>query len=145
MANCIVSSGYTMQADIYSASVTQDATGAVSKSWTYQKTIDCFARSILRKGVDENSTFANIDDYLIITGSMIKLRSAETIPYNVRLVKVRNEDGVIYLENQDPSTAGGFEGSTIFEPRGSTPIVNFDGSIIEYETILMRQEIQRLS
>lgn len=144
MANCITSTAYTMQADIYSASVTQDATGAVSKAWTYQKTIDCFARSILRKGVGLNSTTVEIDEYLINVGSMIKLRSSEPIPYNVRLAKIRNDNGVIYLESQYASSAGGLDGSTIFEPRGSTPIANFDGSVIEYETVLMRQEVQRL-
>ena len=74
---------------------------------------------------------------------MIKLRSSEPISYDLRVVNVRNSDGVIFLENQDPSSEGGFEGSTIFEPRGSTPLINFDGSVIEYETVLMRQEIQR--
>lgn len=145
MGNCITSTAYTMQADIYSASVSQDPnSGIVNKTWTYQKTINCYARSILRKGVGRNSTAIEIEEYLDVIGSMIKLRSNEPIPYNVRLVKVRNSDGVIYLENQYQSSQGGFEGSTIFEPRGSTPLVNFDGSVIEYETVLMRQEIQRL-
>lgn len=143
MANCITSTAYTMQADIYSASVTQDPTGAVSKTWEFQKTINCVARGVLRKGVGENSTSVEINNYLNILNSMIKLRSSEPISYNLRVVKVRNSDGVIFLENQDPSSEGGFEGSTIFEPRGSTPLINFDGSIIEYETVLMRQEIQR--
>lgn len=132
-----------MQADIYSASVTQDPTGAVSKQWTYQKTINCFARSILRKGVGMNSTTVDINEYLINVGSMIKLRSSEPIPYNVRLVKIRNDSGPIYLENQYASSQGGLDGSTIFEPRGSTPIFNFDGTVIEYETVLMRQEVQK--
>lgn len=143
MANCITSTAYTMQADIYSASVTQDPTGAVSKAWTYQKTINCFARSILRKGVGMNSTTVDINEYLINVGSMIKLRSAEPIPYSVRISNIRNDDGIIYLESQYASSAGGLNGATIFEPRGSTPIPNFDGSIIEYETVLMRQEIQK--
>jgi hypothetical protein len=77
--------------------------------------------------------------------SMVKIRSAEVIPSDRRVVRIRNNDGVIYLENQDPSTDGGFQGSTIFESRGSTPLINFDGSVIEYETVLMRQEIQRLT
>lgn len=132
-----------MKADIYSASVTQDPTGAVSKTWTYQKTIDCFARSVLRKGVGMNSTTVEINEYLINVASMIKLRSSEPIAYNLRLVNVRNENGIIYLENQYASSAGGLNGATIFEPRGSTPIFNFDGSVIEYETVLMRQEIQK--
>ena len=134
-----------MQADIYSASVTQDAnSGAATKQWSQLKTIDCFARSILRKDVGENSTSVKISEYLIILGTMVKIRSLEAIPSSARVVNIRNSSGVIYVEDQDPSSVGGLNGSTIFEPRGSTPIANFDGSILEYETILMRQEVQRL-
>lgn len=133
-----------MKADIYSASVTQDATGAVVKSWAFEKTIDCIARGVIRKGVGENSTAVEVNNYLNILHSMVKLRASEIIPSDRRVVRVRNNDGVIFLENQDPSSDGGFQNSTIFEPRGSTPLINFDGSIVEYETVLMRQEIQKL-
>ena len=143
MANCITSTAYTMQADIYSASVTQDVTGAVVKSWTYQKTIDCVARGVVRKGIGENSTTVEVNNYLNILNSMVKLRSSEPIAYNLRITNIKNSDGVIFLENQDPSSERYPSQPTIFEPRGSTPLLNFDGSVIEYETILMRQEIQR--
>lgn len=144
MGNCIVSTSYTMKADIYSASVTQDATGAVVKSWSFEKTIDCIARGVVRKGVGENSTAVEVNNYLNILHSMVKLRASEIIPSDRRVVRVRNDSGVIFLENQDPASDGGFQNSTIFEPRGSTPLINFDGSVIEYETVLMRQEIQKL-
>jgi hypothetical protein len=144
MGNCIVSTSYTMKADIYSASVTQDATGAVVKSWAFEKTIDCIARGVVRKGVGENSTAVEVNNYLNILHSMVKLRASEIIPSDRRVVRVRNNDGIIFLENQDPASDGGFQNSTIFEPRGSTPLINFDGSVVEYETVLMRQEIQKL-
>lgn len=134
-----------MQADIYQASVTQDSTGAVVRAWTFEKTIACIARGVVRKGIGNNSTTVEINNYINMLNSMIKLRASEVIPTDRRVVRVRNADGVIFLENQDPTTDGGYQGSTIFEPRGSTPLTNFDGSVIEYETILMRQEVQRLA
>lgn len=145
MAGCIVSTAYTMKADIYTASATQDPnSGAVIRTWAFDKTIDCLARGIVRKGIGENSTAVEVNNYINRLHSMVKLRSQEIIPQDKRIVRIRNNNQIIYLENQDPSSAGGFQGSTIFEPRGSTPMTNFDGSIMEYETILMRQEIQRL-
>lgn len=144
MAMCIAGTSYTMEADIYQATITQDATGAVVKVWTFEKTISCIARGTLRKGVGENSTAVEVNDYLNVLKSLVKLRSQEVIPSDRRVVNIRNADVTIFLEDQDPSSEGGFQGSTIFEPRGSTPMMNFDGSIIEYETVLMRQEIQRL-
>lgn len=143
MANCITSTAYTMQADIYSASVTQDATGAVVKSWTFNSTIDCVARGVVRKGIGENSTAVEVNNYLNILNSMVKLRSSTPIAYNLRVTNIRNSDGVIFVESQDPSSERYPNQPTIFEPRGSTPLLNFDGSVIEYETVLMRQEIQR--
>ena len=133
-----------MQADIYQATISQDATGAVIRSWTFEKTINCLAKGVVRKGLGDNSTTVEINNYLNMLSSMVKIRAAEVIPSDRRVVRVRNSSGVIYLENQDPATDGGFENSTIFEPRGSTPLINFDGSVIEYETVLMRQEIQRM-
>lgn len=144
MAGCISSTSYTMQADIYSASVTQGAAGEVIKTWVKEETIDCYARGILRKGVGENSTAFEVNNYVNILNSMVKIRTTKVIPSNKRVVAIRNEYEVVYKEGQDPSSAGGLDGATIFEPRGSTPITNFDGSIIEYETVLMRQEIQRM-
>ena len=145
MANCIAGTAYTMKADVYVALITQDSVGKVVKDWVFEKTINCMARGILRKGVGENSTAFDINNYVNILNSMVKLRCSEIIPSDRRVVNIRNLSGVIYKENQDPSTEGGFENSTIFEPRGSTPLMNFDGSVIEYETVLMRQEVQVLN
>lgn len=102
------------------------------------------ARAILRRGVGENSTSFDIENYVNILNSMVKLRSSEVIPSDRRVVNIRNNEEIIYKEDQDPATEGGFQNSTIFEPRGSTPIMNFDGRVIEYETVLMRQEVQVL-
>jgi len=144
MGACIAGTSYTMKADIYVPTISQDATGAVIKVWAFEKTISCVARGILRKGVGENSTAVSINEYINTLNALVKLRSSEVIPTNRRVVRVRNSQGVIFLENQDPSSDGGFQSSTIFEPRGSTPMTNFDGSVVEYETVLQRQEIQRI-
>jgi len=144
MSGCISSTAYTMKADIYSASVTQGVAGEVIRTWVKEETIDCYARGILRKGVGENSTAFEINNYVNILNSMVKVRTNKIIPADIRVVIIRNDYETVYKEGQDPSSAGGVEGATIFEPRGSTPIINFDGSVIEYETVLMRQEIQRL-
>ena len=53
-----------MKADIYQAAISQDATGAVVKIWTFEKSIDCIARGVLRKGVGENSTAVEVNNYL---------------------------------------------------------------------------------
>ncbi|NDB83847.1 MAG: hypothetical protein EB127_14150 [Alphaproteobacteria bacterium] len=145
MGLCLAKTAYTMTAEIYSASVSQDSTGAVVKTWALEKEIPCVVRGILRKGVGDNSISVSLQDYLNVFTSTLKMRSGSPILTSKRIVNISNSDGVIFVENQDPASEGGFNGSTIFEPRGSTPIMNFDGSVIEYETVLVRQEIQRLT
>ena len=144
MGNCIAGTAYTMKADIYTATVSQDEIGRVVKVWGLDETIDCMARNILRKGVGENSTAFDVENYVNILNSMVKLRTNKIISPEKRILNIRNNDGPIYVENQDPSSEGKLASPTIFEPRGSTPIMNFDGSIIEYEIVLMRQEVQVL-
>lgn len=145
MLECLASTNYTLRADIYRPSITQDVTGAVIKSWEYEATINCLARSIIRKGTGENSTFLEIEEYLNQLNSMVKLRSNRVIPTDRIIVNIRNKDTIIYKEDQDPSSAGGFGTSTIFEVFGSSPLINFDGKIIEYETIIRRREIQEIT
>ena len=144
MVKCIASTTYTMKADIYQPTITQDSTGAVVKNWTFEKTIDCSVKGILSTGLGKNSTEISIDYLVNILNALVKLRSQSVISTDRRVVLVRNSSGVVFAENQDPSSNGGFQGSTIFEPRGSTPIFSFDGSVIEYESVLRRQEIQRI-
>ena len=144
MGNCIAGTSYTMKADIYKAIVSQDEIGRVVKVWELDETIDCMARNILRKGVGENSTAFDVENYVNILNSMVKLRTNKVISPDKRILNIRNNDGPIYVENQDPSSEGKLANPTIFEPRGSTPIMNFDGSVIEYEIVLMRQEVQVL-
>lgn len=141
---CLSSLNYTMKADIYKPMIEQDEIGAVKKTYVYEKTIGCFARTDIKKGMGANSDTMNMNDYINYLSSFVKLRTSEVVPTNRRIVNLRNDDGVIWKESQDTTSAGGYNGSTIFEPRGSTPIINFDGSIVEYEVILSRQEVQRL-
>lgn len=134
-----------MKADIYEPSISQDATGAVVKTWTLSDTIDCVVRGILRKGVGDNSVSVSLEDYINVFNSTLKMRSQSVIPTDHRVVNIRNNSVTIFLENQDPASEGGVNNATIFEPRGSTPLTSFDGSIIEYETVLVKQQIQKLT
>lgn len=145
MGKCLASIAYTMKADIYVPTISQDNTGAVVKAWTLDRTIDCIVRGILRKGVGDNSVSVSLEDYINIFNSTLKMRSKSAIPTDHRVVNVRNSDITIFVEDQDPASEGGVNNATIFEPRGSTPLISFDGSVIEYETVLTKQQIQRLT
>ena len=150
--SCLAHSTYTMKADIYEPTTTRNATnGMITKSWAIQKTVACYARGILGSQLGGNSADVGIKDYITITKDFIKIRTADPISSEYRVVSIRNPEGVIWTEDYIQNTQGGLNGSTvelngstIFEPSGSTPLLDHTGRVIEYETILKRQEIQSL-
>ena len=143
--SCLAASVYSMKADVYTPSVTRNATnGMVSKTWTLEETINCVARGLLGSKMGNNSANIDIKDQIVINKDFIKIRTKSPISSANRVVGIRSGDNIIWTEDYIANSKGGVDGATIFEPRGSTPILNFDGSIIEYETVLQRQEIQEL-
>ena len=144
---CIVGTAYTMTADLYTATVTQDEnTGAVQKTWVNTSTISCLAKGVVRSGIGDNSNTVEVKNYLNVISGLVKLRSNTPIDSSVRVTNIKNDTEVIWKESglTGIGSAGGSNGATIFEPRGSTPIMDHLGHVIEYETILQRQDIQSL-
>lgn len=143
--SCLASSLYTMKADIYAPEVTRNATnGMVTKTWTLTETISCTARGLLGSKMGNNSAGVDIKDQIVINKDFIKIRTSSPISTSNRVVGIRTANDVIWKEDYIANSKGGVQGATIFEPRGSTPIIGFDGKVIEYETVLQRQEIQEL-
>lgn len=143
--SCLAGSTYTMQADIYEPTISRDETnGMVTKSWALRETVACYARSILGSQMGGNSSQVSLKDYITQSTDFIKVRTTKPINSTFRVVNVRNADGVIWTEDYIQNSQGGLDGSTIFEPRGTTPLVDYTGKVIEYETVLQRQEIQSL-
>jgi hypothetical protein len=134
-----------MKADIYEHTPVQDEqTGAIIKSWSKLETVDCLAKSIVSDTLRADSSSIDLKNYLINISNIIKIRTNKPINSGCRVTNIRNSDGVIWSESTTVPSEGGYEGTTIFEPRGTSPIMDFNGKVIEYEVILQRQEIQRL-
>ncbi len=143
--SCLAHSTYTMTADIYEPTTTRNATnGMITKSWALQKTVSCYARGILGSQLGGNSAQVDLKDYITITKDFIKIRTADPISTEYRVVAIRNSEGNIWKEDYIQNTAGGLDGATIFEPSGTTPLLDYLGKVLEYETVLKRQEIQSL-
>jgi hypothetical protein len=143
--SCLAGSTYTMTADIYEPTTTRNETnGMVTKSWSLKETVSCYARGILGSQLGGNSAQVDLKDYLTLTKDFIKIRTTSPISSELRVIAIRNSDGIIWTEEYIQNTAGGLDGATIFEPSGTTPLIDYIGRVIEYETVLKRQEIQSL-
>jgi hypothetical protein len=135
-----------MQADLYAPTDSLDEfTGAIVKTWEFVNTVDCLARSIVTTSTGSNSSNYVTGKFINYPQNTIKFRSRTPIDTSYRIVAIRNSTEVIYRENQYGNNNGGLDGATIFEPRGSTPITDHRGHVLEYETMLERQEIQQLT
>lgn len=145
---CITSSKYMMKADIYRYVVVfNEYTNQAERVWTYEKTVDCLVRGIVTTSTGSNSANFVTGKYINYPENTVKMRTKDPLDIETRVVNIRNLDGVIiYKENQYGESSGGFgeESSTIFEPRGSTAIVDHLGNLIEHEIMLERKEIQYL-
>jgi len=143
--SCLAHSTYTMTADIYEPTTTRNETnGMITKSWSLKETVSCYARGILGSQLGGNSADVGIKDYITITKDFIKIRTTGPISTEFRVVAIRNSEDVIWKEDYIQNTAGGLDGATIFEPSGTTPLLDYSGRVIEFETVLKRQEIQSL-
>lgn len=143
--SCLAHSTYSMKADIYVSTTTRNETnGMIEKSWELQETVSCYARGIIGKKLVGNSAQVDLKDYITITKDFIKIRTSAPISTEYRVISIRNSEGIIWTEDYIQNTAGGLDGATIFEPSGSTPLIDYLGKVLEYETVLKRQEIQSL-
>jgi hypothetical protein len=146
MFPCNTSAKYNMKADVYVSSLTTNQyTGASQKTWTLLKSIDCSVRGTLRKGVGDNSAIANTVDQMEKYSESLKMRTRQILNTDYRIANVRNRSGAIWKEGDDVGQFGnGVNGTTVFEVTGTVPIVGVDGSVLEYEITLLRQDIQKL-
>jgi hypothetical protein len=134
-----------MKADLYAPTDSVDEfTGAIKKTWEFVKTIDCLARGIVTTSTGSNSSDFVTAKFINYPQNTIKFRAKQPIDTSYRVVAIRNDQEVIWKEDQYGANNGGLDGATIFEPRGSTPITDHRGIVLEYETMLDRQEIQSL-
>lgn len=146
MGNCITSSKYNMKADLFSQSVEFDEfTNQARRIWSYEKTIDCIVRGIVTTSTGSNSANFVTGKYINYPENTLKMRTKEPIDIEFRITNIRNLNGVyLYQENQYGQESEGLDGVTIFEPRGSTAIVDHLGNLLEYEVMLERKEVQYL-
>ena len=148
MFSCLSSNAYSLLADIYEpVDVQNQNTGVVNKEWRLKETIPCMTKSQISSGIDRNSASTTSGQKIIQTTENIKLRSKKSISTAYRIVEIRNDYGPIWIEDRILNSQGGFgdNGSTIFESKGSIPILDHNGNVIEFETTISRQDIQSIT
>jgi hypothetical protein len=133
--DCFSSGRYTMKADIYKPVKTQDSdTGEIENTWEFVKTITCFAWGVTASGKDLPGTY----EYFGKTYSqsdVLRLLTHDEINKDYRISNVRNSDLILWTEDNT-----GFP--TVFDTRGSVPVTDAFGNLVEYAVFSTRSEVQ---
>jgi hypothetical protein len=128
-----------MKVDVYLQEDYQDQnTGAIKKSWIYEKTIPCFA-----KGIISNSSSARSGDNQSISTKYkdtqtIEIRTQTRLTYRQKITNIKDSsNNVIWFELNYPNDT-----PTVFEIISSTPITDPFGTLMAYNSIAKRSENQ---
>ena len=139
--NNLVDSIFNMKVDVYLQEDYQDQnTGAIKKSWIYDKTIPCFA-----KGMISNSSTTRSGDSQILSSKYtdkqtIEIRTQSRLTYRQKITNIRDSSGnVIWFELNYPNDT-----PTVFEIASSTPITDPFGTLMAYNSIAKRSENQTI-
>lgn len=137
--NNLVDSIFNMKLDVYMQEDYQDPnTGAIKKSWIYQKTIPCFA-----KGMISNSSSVRRGDNQSISTKyqntqIIEIRTQTPITYRQKISNIKDSsNNVIWFELNYPNDT-----PTVFEIVSSTPIADPFGTLMAYNSVAKRSENQ---
>jgi hypothetical protein len=137
--NNLVDSIFNMKLDVYMQEDYQDPnTGAIKKSWIYQKTVPCFA-----KGMISNSSTARSGDNRSISTKYeniqtIEIRTQTPITYRQKITNIKDSsNNVIWFELNYPNDT-----PTVFEIVSLTPITDPFGTLMAYNSVAKRSENQ---
>ena len=137
----LIDSVLSMKMDVYRQFETQDEnTGAITKSWSYYKTVDCHAKGVISNSATTRSSDKQVFNNKYINDQTIQVRTINKITIREKVKNIRDKDGSpIWTELDFPNDT-----PTVFEVVGSTPMMDPFGKIIGYSSTLKRSENQQI-
>ncbi len=137
----LIDSILIMKLDLYRQFDTQDEnTGAIIKSWSFYKTIDCHAKGIISNSSSNSTNDRQVFNNRYSNQQMIQIRTAEKVSYREKITNIRDsKNNPIWSEANFPSDT-----PTVFEVVGSTPLTDPFGNVVGFNTTLARSENQQI-
>lgn len=134
MTLCLTSARYNMLADIYEQVTTRDPnTGQTVRSWNKIDTVPCQASGVISEGirtVGSTETFQrSTQDYE--EEDWVKMKSVKLISKRARVMNIRSKGSAVPMWVEDDGVT-----PMIFEVKGSQPLPDPFGTLVEHETLL---------
>jgi hypothetical protein len=140
MINSYIGSIMNMTVDVYSQQNSQSNSGAITRSWVYDKTIDCKVEPLksTTSSHGEAKTFQTNNQNMYFENMELKIRCAIPLSKRNRITSVRSSDGQIaYVEIDKYDNP-----AMIFEVISLHAVLDPLGKINFYEGILRRVQVQ---
>lgn len=137
----IISGRYGMTAEIWTETKTQDPdSGAIIRTWTYDRTITCEARTMYYPKGARNSLKEKFNkEYIVDRSVAMSFDPAEslTLRDSIRNIKNATTGVLLYSEDEIAGNPG-----THFQVEGVSPVTDPWGTHIENIAFLQRAEVQ---
>jgi hypothetical protein len=130
-----------MKMDIYRQYEVQDPdTGAIKRSWSYHRTVDCHAKGVISNSATTRSSDKQVLSNKYTMDQIIQVRTYNKIMINEKITNIRDsKNNVIWNEINFPT-----ETPTVFEVVGVTPMTDPFGNVIGYNASMKRSENQQI-
>jgi len=138
MYGCLQSSTYNMLADVMDLNISQNyRTGEFVREWVVAETIQCLAKTIIEDS-STNSASGKSFGKSFSERQSIKLKSPSNISTRKKVTNIRNSATQvdIFTENKIDNRP------TIYDVEASVPVFDPFGSIIYYDVLLYRSDVQ---
>ena len=142
MLNSFVGSIMNMSVEVYKQQNTQvPGTGAISRQWVYDRTINCKAEPMSGGGVSsksENKSFGKGQDGGYSEKLHLKVKTLTLLSKRWRLQNIKSSDGkqvFVELDKYD-------QPDSIFEVISSHAVLDPFGKVSYFEAVLQRVQIQ---
>jgi hypothetical protein len=140
MINSYIGSIMNMTVDVYSQQNSQSDSGAITRSWVYDKTIDCKVEPLksTTSSHGEAKTFQTNNQNMYIENMELKIKCAIHLSKRNRITSIKSSDGQIaYVEIDKYDNP-----AMIFEVISLHSVLDPLGKINFYEGILRRVQVQ---
>lgn len=139
IGGCILSSVYTLQADLMTKKRNIDtATGQIDYVWELWKSIDCLVSpftSTSFKAQGAGETFGPNYEYV----NYLRMKTPMNLGRNLQVTNIREKrtQKIIYVEQELKGAPPSW-----YNTQGSDPELDPFGRVIQYDTVLVRAEVQ---
>lgn len=137
----VVESSFNMKLDVYEQSESQDPdTGAINKTWSFIKTVPCYAKAVVSNTTSSRSGDRQVFDNRYHNAQTVELRTTERLTPRYKITNIRDySDTPLWIEYDYPSNT-----PTVFEVIGSSPLTDPFGNVTAYNTSIKRSENQQI-